>query len=497
VTVIGERVLALDLGTSSVRALVFDERGATVPGVLARRPTELRIDDHGMAELDPDQVVAAIGECLDELAGKGQLDAVGHVAASCAWHSVIAVAADGRRLTGALTWADTRAARLVDQVRRRADLDRLQAATGARPHTLYWTVKLPWLAAEITPPPAAYLGLAEHVTGALLGDPSASPSMASGTGLLDLTAVEWHPEALALAGVDKDALPALAGHGWTGRFAPEGARRWPALAEAAWHPVTGDGAASNVGASCVTPDRAAVNIGTSAAIRAVHGPEEGGPLHRDLWRYLVDDRRMVTGAAYSGAGNLYAWLRGVLALPDGNRTEAALATVPPGANGVVVMPYHAGARPPLDLAAGSGVVAGLSLATTPVEILAATLEAVCYRLAAGFEALAASLPAEPEVIASGGAVVASPWWQQTLADVLGRPVRVVDEPEASARGAALLALDLAPDPATLRVVEPRPDAVEAQRAARAAHERLAGRLGYTRPKKLAQASLPTDEGGHQ
>jgi gluconokinase len=475
----GNRVLALDLGTSSVRALVFDERGGAVPGVLARRPTDLRVGDDGKAELDPDEVVAAVGECLDELAGKGEFDAVGHVASSCAWHSVIAFDAAGRRLTGALTWADTRAARLLGEVRRRADLDRLHAATGARPHTLYWTVKLPWLAAEITPAPAAYLGLAEHVTGALLGDPSASPSMASGTGLLDLAAVDWHPEALELAGVGKEALPALAGQGWTGRLGPEGARRWPALAEAAWHPVTGDGAASNVGAGCVTPAMAAINIGTSAAIRAVHGREEAGPLHHDLWRYLVDDRRLVTGAAYSGAGNLYAWLREVLALPDEDRVEAALATVPPGAGGVVVMPYHAGSRPPLDLAAGSGAIAGISLATTPVEILAATLEAVCYRLAAGFEALAATLPAEPEVIASGGAVVASPWWQQTLADVLGRPVRVVDEPEASARGAAVLALGLATEPETLRVVEPRPDAVEAQRAARAAHQQLAAHLGYT------------------
>jgi sugar (pentulose or hexulose) kinase len=142
------------------------------------------------------------------------------------------------------------------------------------------------------------------------------------------------------------------------------------------------------------------------------------------------------------------------------------------------MPYHAGSRPPLDLAAGSGAITGLSLATTAVEILAATLEAVCYRLAAGYAALAATLPAPPDVVASGGAIVASPWWQQTLADVLGRPVRVVDEPEASARGAALLALGQTTDPATVRVVEPRPDAVEAQQAARALHEDLAARLGY-------------------
>jgi gluconokinase len=472
------RVLALDLGTSSVRALVFDDRGAPLPDMLARRPTHLDITDEGKAELDPDGVVAAVGECLDELNGRGVLDGVQQVATSCAWHSVIALDAGGGRLTGALTWADTRAAPLVTELRSRGDMDRLQATTGARPHTLYWTVKLPWLARECSPAPARYLGLAEYVTGALLGDPSASPSMASGTGLLDLADATWDAQALELAGVDEQALPAVAGPGWTGRLGPEGARRWPALAAATWHPATGDGAASNVGAGCVSADRVAINIGTSAAIRVVEPAGQAGPLHKELWRYLVDDGHVVTGAAFSGAGNLYAWLRQVTALPVEGSVEDELAKVPPGSRGVVVMPYHAGSRPPLDLAAGSGAITGLSLATTAVEILAATLESVCYRLAAGYEALASTLPRPPEVVASGGAIVASPWWQQTLADVLGRPVRVVDEPEASARGAALLALGQTTDPATVRVVEPRPDAVQAQQAARALHEDLAARLGY-------------------
>jgi gluconokinase len=472
------RVLALDLGTSSVRALVFDDRGVAAPGVLARRPTRLDLTDEGKAELDPDEVAAALGECLDELAARGELDGVQHVATSCAWHSVIALDAGGRRLTGALTWADTRAAPLVAELRSRGDMDRLHTATGARPHTLYWTVKLPWLARELSPAPARYLGLAEYVLGALLDDPTVSRSMASGTGLLDLASAAWDAQALALAGVDERALPAVAGPGLTGRLGPEGARRWPALAEATWHPVTGDGAASNVGAGCVSPDLVAINIGTSAAIRAVEPAGQAGPLHRELWRYLVDDDHVVSGAAFSGAGNLYAWLRQVTTLPAEGSVEDELASVPPGSRGVVVMPYHAGSRPPLDLAAGSGAITGLSLATTPVEILAATLESVCYRLAAGYEALAATLPKPPEVVASGGAIVASAWWQQTLADVLGRPVRVVDEPEASARGAALLALGLTTDPATVRVVDPRPDAVEAQRAARALHEDLATRLGY-------------------
>jgi gluconokinase len=472
------RVLALDLGTSSVRALVFDERGAAVPGTLARRPTHLEISDEGKAELDPDEVAGALGECLDELAGDGRLDGIEHVATSCAWHSVIALGADGRRLTGALTWADTRAAPLMAELRSRGDMDRLQAATGARPHTLYWTVKLPWLARELSPAPARYLGLAEYVTGALLGDPAASPSMASGTGLLELATATWDEPALELAGVDAAALPEIAPGDWRGRLGPEGAGRWPALAGAAWHPATGDGAASNVGAGCVSPDRVAVNIGTSAAIRAIEEAGKASLLHQELWRYLVDDDHVVTGAAFSGAGNLYAWLRQVTALPEEGSVEEELAKVPPGSRGVVVMPYHAGSRPPLDLAAGSGAITGLSLATTAIEVLAATLESVCYRLASGYEALASSTGREPEVVASGGAIVASAWWQQTLADVLARPVRIVDEPEASARGAAMLALGRTTDPATVRVVDPRPDAVEAQRAARALHEDLAARLGY-------------------
>jgi gluconokinase len=146
---------------------------------------------------------------------------------------------------------------------------------------------------------------------------------------------------------------------------------------------------------------------------------------------------------------------------------------------VVVLPYHAGSRAPLDLPAGSGVIAGLSLATTAVEIVAATLEAVCFQLAGGIEALERALRAQPgsiEVVASGGAILGSPWWQRRLAAVLDRPVRMVDEPEASARGAALLALGLTTEPRTTHVVEPEPRAVEAERRARAVYQELAGRL---------------------
>jgi gluconokinase len=472
------RVLALDLGTSSVRALVFTGDGDPVPDAIARRSTRLDISDEGRAELDPDEVAAAVGDCIDELAGRGRLGEVTDVGLSCAWHSVIGLDAAGARVTGALTWADTRAAGLVGELRRRTDSRRLQAATGALVHPTYWTVKIPWMARNLRPSPASYLGLAEYVTGKLLGEGRASISLASGTGLLDLASMRWLGEALELAGIDEGAVPGLLEPGWLGRLDGDAARRWPALAGAAWHPPLGDGAASNLGAGCVTPDRVAINLGTSGAVRAVH--MDAKPLSPQLWRYRVDHRRLVTGAAFSGAGNLYAWSRRVLALPADEQVEAALDSVPPGSRGVVVLPFHAGSRAPLDLGAGSGVIAGLSLATTQVEIVAAGLEAVCFQLAGGLEALERTFGVPPgsiEVVASGGAIVDSPWWQQTLANALARPVRVVDEPEASSRGAALFALDLTKEPRTRHMVDPKPEAVEAERAARAVYEDLARRLG--------------------
>jgi gluconokinase len=471
------RVLALDLGTSSVRALLFDTAGRELPGVLVRRPSGLRVGDDGTAELDPDGLVEAVGACLDELAEHGHLDGVETVAVSCAWHTVLAVDERGRPLSAVLTWADTRAAGVADELAGRTDPVRLHAETGAPLHETYWTVKIPWLARQLTNRPAGYLGLAEYLADRLLGAADTSLSMASGTGLLDLGTAGWHQRAMELAGVGPGSLPALRQPGWSATLLPAAARRWPALAAARWQLAWGDGAASNVGAGCVTPEFANVNIGTSAAVRAVHDAP-GAPLPAALWRYRVDDRRLITGAAFSGGGNLWQWARTVLNLPGGDAMEAALAKVPPGAGGVTVLPYLAGARAPLDLPAGSGGVLGISLATTAVEIAAATIEAVCFGLAAGLEALETALPAPPAVVASGGAVTASPWLRQTLANVLGRDVQVTNEPEASAKGAALLALGTIPQPATTQIVHPDPGAVEAELAARARQQDLAGRLGY-------------------
>jgi gluconokinase len=289
---------------------------------------------------------------------------------------------------------------------------------------------------------ARFVGLPEYVFGALLDDAPMSVSQASGTGLLDLRALDWDGEACALAGVRVGELPPLAPAGWRGRLRADLAGRWPALRGAGWAAPSGDGAASNIGSGGVDASRAAVTVGTSAAVRLVQHSPPGvplPPLPAGLWRYRVDHERIVTGAAYSNGGNLYAWARRELRLPDGPELDDALNRRLPDA-GLRADPRLGGDRPPGRAPAGSGQLSGISFTTTAVDLLAVLLEAVCRQVAEDVAEIESTLSAPVAVMLGGGAVAASPWWRAAFRAALApRQVFDVAEPEVGATGAAMIA----------------------------------------------------------
>ncbi|WP_431932104.1 FGGY family carbohydrate kinase [Micromonospora sp. RP3T] len=435
-------ILALDLGTSSVRGLVLDADAVPRPGALARRKVRLATGDDGAGTLDGAGYLACLVECLDELAAGGHLREVGLVATSAQWHSVLPLAADGTPSGPVLTWLDTRPTPPVG-VAGPADPDDYHRRTGTWWHRCYWSVRLPWLrerAGDVSP---RFVGLAEYVLGALLDDAPMSMSLASGTGLLDLRRLDWDAEACALAGVRPDRLPSLAPAGWHGRLNPEHARRWPQLAEARWAAPVGDGAASNLGSGCVGESRAAVTVGTSAAVRMIQAVPAGAelpPLPEQLWRYRVDHDHVVTGAAYSSGGNLFAWASRELRLPEGDELETALRRAG-DARTLRVNPRFGGDRPPGTAPAGSGELGGLSFGTTAVELLAGLMGGLCRLVADDLALLEAGVADPMEVVLGGGALTASPWWRATFAEALvPRTVRWQRNPEIGATGAALVAL---------------------------------------------------------
>ncbi|MFE9690808.1 FGGY family carbohydrate kinase [Micromonospora sp. NPDC005806] len=434
-------ILALDLGTSSVRGLVLEADATPRPGALARRKVQLATGEDGTGTLDGPAYLACLVECLDELAGGGHLRDVELVAASAQWHSVLPLGGDGAPLGPVLTWLDTRPEPLP-AAPGPADPEAFHDRTGAWWHRCYWTVRLPWLRERAGVRVGRFVGLVEYVLGALLEDAPMSMSMASGTGLLDLRRLDWDPEACELAGVHPGDLPALAPQRWHGRLRPEHARRWPQLAEARWATPVGDGAASNVGSGCVDASRAAVTVGTSAAVRliqAVPAEAELPPLADQLWRYRVDHEHVVTGAAYSSGGNLYAWARRELRLPEGAELEAALARAARDLR-VRANPRLGGDRPPGVAPAGCGELSGLSFGSTAVEVLAGLMTGLCGMVADDLALLESDVERPVEVVLGGGAMAASAWWRGVFADALApRSVRYQRNPEVGATGAALVA----------------------------------------------------------
>ena len=471
-------ILALDVGTSSARARVFDEAGRAQPGAGGQATYEPRTTPDGGVELDADALLAAVTRVVDAgLAGCGaRASEIAAVGVSVFWHSLLALDAAGRPLTPVITWADTRSAPAAAALRGAHDERGIHARTGAPLHSTFFPAKLRWLREsrpEVWARAAVWCGFGEYLQAQLTGRLTASLSMASGTGLLDQIAGGWDADMLAASGITGAQLPPIDDRAAPGLIAPHAAR-WPALARVPWYPAYGDGACSNVGSDCRDARRVALNVGTSAALRVIL-PEPLGP-HAPtpwgLWRYRVDARRALVGGATSEGGNVLAWCRRHLALPDDPAAlEAALAAVQPDGHGLTALPFLAGERSPGWRPEARAAVAGISLDTDAIEITRALLESVAFRLAEVYDRLRPLAAPDHVVVGSGGAMAHSPTWAQIGTDALGVPVALGGDPEASARGAALLALEAlgvalpeASEP--VRVLKPAPDRHARYRAAR-------------------------------
>ncbi|MHB8644279.1 MAG: gluconokinase [Thermomicrobiales bacterium] len=438
-------VLTFDVGTSSVRALLYDAQARSIDGVTAQIAHEMTTTADGGVFCDADALVARTAKVIDGvLSAAGEHAAkIGGVASDTFWHNVVGVNGDGAAITPLYTWADTRSEGAAVALRHRLDERAIHARTGCMLHAMYLPAKFVWLAetdAARFGRVAYWMSFAEYFHFQCFGERACSLSMASGSGLLHLNACQWDDEMLAALPVRADQLSPLRDVdepfvGLVDAFA----RRWPSLARVPWYLSLGDGAASNLGSGGVNGSRIAVNAGTSTAMRlvlradAVRVPD-------GLWAYRVDRRHFVVGGAESNGGNVWAWLKERMRLDDDDATARAIAAVPPDGHGLTVLPFLAGERSPNYNARARGAITGLSLDTTAPEIARAFLEAISYRFALMDRIIAANYPEAREIIISGSALLHNPTWMQMLADVLGKPLTVSDEAEATSRGAALVAL---------------------------------------------------------
>lgn len=456
-------ILALDIGTSSVRAALYDANGNVLPESFVKNERTLTATEDGGAEIDAlegfKQIETAIEDVLKKSAKiEGEIE---YVAASSFWHSLVGVDAKGKPTTKVFGWADTRSRKYVSVLREKLNETEVHNRTGARFHSSFWTAKLLWLKKEFSDvfkKTDKWLSFSDFAALNFFGTPSSrrqtgrsrqdvgvpftSVSMASATGIFDIRANDWDAELVKFLKLKKENLPEIVETDTqTFQLNSKYQKRWERLKNAKWFLAIGDGAANNIGAGCVSKEKAALMIGTSGAMRVAFAGDAPTKIPSGLWCYRIDRKRVIMGGALSDGGGLYRWLKDNFRLTDDDdKTEAEIEKREPDSHGLTFLPFLAGERSTGYHEAANGAVLGLKSATDAIDITQAALESVAYRFAEIYDQIN-SICKLKTIIASGGALRESPVWTQIIADVLQQNMSLPNTHEASSRGAVLLALE--------------------------------------------------------
>ncbi len=430
-----QAVLGVDLGTTATKVIAVDETARVLFG--AEHGYPLHTTPSGEATHDPVQVLDAAFQALREVAAWCASSGVEVVALSLtgAMHTLLAVDAEGTPLTGSLSWADNRATEQTALLRGTEEGAALHQVTGTPIHPFAPLSKLAWFTRyepELART-ARWCGLKDFVALRLTGHLATEHSSASGTGLMDIHRLAWHPGSLAFTGITADQLPNL--------LAPTDSL--PLTADLpglpAGLPVVmggGDGPLANLGVGAVTPGVAALSLGTSGALRVVRdrpGVDDRGR----VFCYAIAEGLWVLGGAVSNGGVVAQGAADTFGTDVGTLLAEA-ADVPTGANGLLALPYLLAERAPWWDPDPRATLVGLRREHTRADITRALVEGVGQQLALVLDAVRSTDARVDSIRVTGGAF-RSDLWATVLASALGMDLELADDSEGSGVGAALLA----------------------------------------------------------
>jgi gluconokinase len=434
-------ILTADLGTSSLRVSLVS------PALKIRRQSKgaitLDTGPDGKAEQDAEAILQKAQEAIREVAvwaRKAGL-AVDALCFSNTMASLIPLDASFRPLRPALTYADTRAGQEVTHLAQEYGRA-FFCPTGAPLHASYWLPKLLWLknnglALDQVPHFCTIKDLLVHrLTGRFITDNANAVS----TGMCDAQKGDWDPRLLEIAGLSTEQLPEI--HLTTTVLDPLPAAGLPAGMKIVLGAM--DGMLSSLGAGAFRPGQVTTMIGSSGAVRlAARSPLTDERAIR-IWSYPLDDTIWMRGGAMNSGGLVTRWLAETLtdSGESGDSAYAALmesaARVPPGAEGLLFLPYLFGERSPIYDENARGVYFGLHSGHHRGHLARAGIEGILFALYSMFEPIRPKDTEEVEIRATGG-YLRSELMLQIQADLFGLPIRVLADYEGSTIGAAVLA----------------------------------------------------------
>ena len=435
-------IITIDIGTSSLRSVLFDERG----GVrwVSRRDSLPSFMDGGRVEQDAGSwtnlVPQTVRDCA-EAAGREGLEPVG-LALTAQRSSVIPVNEEGQALHPAIMWQDTRTEAIC--ARLAASERFVFEKTGMRISPVFSAVKMTWLREnrpEVYRATHKMMGIQDFMLRELTGNFTTDRSLASRTNLFNLDTLDWDDELIALFDVERRLLCDLVDPGAVAGYLTEAAAR--RLGLPAFLPVVsagGDQQCAALGLGLVGPGRMIANTGTGSYLIAGSDRPIRDPGMGISCNVAAVPGSFILEAGVLTSGTVYRWFRNEFYREDtGGKNKYALmdaeaASSPPGAKGVTLFPHFRGRGSPKWNPAAKGAFLGLSLSVTRGDMARAILEGIASDMAENIEALEA-LAGKAECIEVSGGMAASPLFNRIQADVYGRRIERPDDAEATALGA--------------------------------------------------------------
>lgn len=446
--------MGVDVGTTNVRSILFDMSGRVI--VDSFRGVRILRPEPGAAEEEPEDLWRATLETMKESLKKSGFKAedVAAIGFSAQMHGVMMLSREGKPLTRLLTWLDLRAAEQSDELSRIIGSYELYRRTGGPPLFIYPLAKILWFKENM---PKKFeecdkmLSAKDYVMYRMFGEPMIDRSVASGSQLLNINRLEWDDEALKAVGIGEERLPRLMDELEVAGDLPNNVAEQTGLRKGTSIIIgASDAALSNIGLGAVEEGVAAVNLGSSGAIRVLSDkPILDRSEKARFFCYYATEKRWLPGGAINNAGIILRWFRNTFGMEEVKEAEKLgvdpydlltqkAAEVKPGSEGLVMVPFMAGERFPVRDPKARGVIFGLTLSHGKPHFIRAIMESVIYTLRWIMEIMK-DQGVQIQQVRIGGGGARSPLWRQITADILGKKVAHTRVEEASALGAALLA----------------------------------------------------------
>ena len=441
-------VLAIDIGSSSVRAAVISKYGQIICKV--QRPYNVIISDKYSMEQNPEilaqEVVEAMKEALQSYEAKER--EVGAICFSSQMYNIFPVDCEGRPLYNMLLWSDSRSEAQAERLKSEFGRRYLYDETGCPMDSMFPFAKLIWLKenyADVFNRAKKFISIKEYLLKLITGQYIVDYSMASATGMFDIKKLCWSEKALKALGISTDQLSTPVSG--LEKYEFQNCRLRTELGlpeEIVVVSGGGDGPLASIGSGASLDGYMNIDLGTSGAARVVTNKPVLDTKER-LWSFAVTENMWVYGGILSTVGNGYKWLvenfQGLCAEdPDSVYRNIAekIGRVQPDLTRVVFIPYLLKERSPNWDTRAKAVIYNLTVEDDFFTIANAYLESIAYSLLSIIEIIEEQVHI-PKLIMTGG-LVQSKQIARMMADILGREIVIRESFEGSLMGAAIMGL---------------------------------------------------------